>query len=228
MKEFYLSIKTIIILFLVGANLSSCSDDDGYSLGDIWIAKFATVNNVGEPIRSFTIDDNITLAVAASNIPNYIPKEPRATITYTILGDTENGHLIKLNGIAEIPTEDIININQNDLVNITNDPIELKSLRISDQYLNIDFGFQYGNNSENHNFNLYKIDLNKDQRADNIINLEFIHQANKDSKRWIRRTARCFNLRSLNLPKQEKVTLKIKLNTIEDGEKYINIDYTPS
>lgn len=211
---------------------SSCSDDDGYSLGDIWYSKYATVNDIGEPIRSFTIGDSTILSVAASNIPNYIAKERRATITYTILGDIENGHLIKLNGIAEIPTKEVSDIEANDLANINSEPIDFKSLTISDQYVNMDFGFQYGSDSKLHEFDLYRIIpipnslAQQDQIESDTINLEFIHKKNEKSQRWIRGTARCYDLKSLNLEKQKKVTLRIKINTIK-GEKYILTDYIP-
>ena len=232
MKRFYLLFAIAIAILSTSVIFSSCSDDDGYSLGDIWYSKYATVNNIGEPIRSFTIGDSTILSVVASNIPNYIPKERRVSITYTILGDIDNGHIIKLNGIAEIPTKDVLDIEVNDLANLTRDPIDFKSLTISDQYVNLDFGFQYGSDSKLHQFDLYRIipTSNSFAEADQIENdtiaLEFVHNKNDDSEKWIRGTTRCYNLRSLNLAKHEKVTLKIKLNTLK-GEKIVYADYTP-
>lgn len=232
MKRFYLVFAIIIAILSTSITFSSCSDDDGYSLGDIWYSKYATVNNIGEPIRSFTIGDSTILSVAASNIPNYIAKERRATITYTILGDIKNGHLIKLNGIAEIPTKDVLDIDANDLANLTSDPIDFKSLTVSDQYVNMDFGFQYGSDSKLHQFDLYRIiptsnSITKSSKIENdTIVLEFVHNKNNDSEKWIRGTNRCYNLRSLNLTKLKKITLKIKLNTLK-GEKIVYADYTP-
>lgn len=229
MTKYIIYFTKLLIFTCASLIITSCSDEEGYSLGDIYMPEFATVNNMGQPINSLTVGDSTIFTVVASNIPNYIPKQPRVILNYTILGDLPNGYLIKVNSIGEIITQAVEHISINELEKLPNDSIEKVAVSISQQYINMRFSYNYGGSSTNHKFNVYRIEEQskpQDQVRNDTIQLYFRHDKQDDVDRWKQTTYRCFNLRSLNLEKNKKVILEIHINT-ENGIEKIYQEYTP-
>ena len=75
------------------ALLPSCSDDDAYSLGDMWIA-VATVVPEGNNVYYLRLDDGDKLWPAATNYPNYQPKPNHVLlVNFTIFADSTQSNL---------------------------------------------------------------------------------------------------------------------------------------
>jgi len=211
-----------IFLCLAGI-LTSCSDD-GYSLGDMWVG-IATVDNLDDENFTLTIGDSTTLWIGASSVPHYHPKEKRALINFTILGDNYAGydHIVKLNSIREVLTKNVETIDRDSLEKVTNDPIKLKSIWISGGYLNIRYSYPYGGDSQ-HEVNLFKVEELGVVLPGDTIKLEFCHNTKDDTNRWWIETYVSFDLKSLQRAGKDIVELEVMMNTT-DGEKISNITY---
>lgn len=212
-----------VIFFGLAVMFTSCSDD-GYSLGDMWVG-IATVEDIDGTNFTLTVGDSTTLWIGASNVPHYQPKQKRALINFTILGDNYAGydHIVKLNSIKEILTKDVKPIERDSLNKLPNDPIRLKSMWISGGYLNIRFSYPYGGDSQ-HEVNLFEAKETGGVSSGNAIKLEFRHDKNGDSDRWWTETYASFDLQSLQVVGQDSVELEIKTNT-NSGENISMITY---
>lgn len=228
MKKIILFFASIIILTFTSGLFTSCSDGDGYSLSDIYKPEFATVNNVGSPLSNLIVGDSTIFIVGASNIPHYIPTQPRVILNYTILGDIPNGYLVKVNSVGEVITQPVKNISEEELENSPNDFVDQAAISISHQYINMRFSYNFGGSSANHNFEMYQVtDENSSMKSQNdTVRLHFRHNKNEDIDRWKQTTYRCFDLRSLDLEKNKKVILEVLINT-ERGIDKLYHEYTP-
>lgn len=183
-KLFLLILTSMILTF----GLSSCSDDDSYSLGDFWVNLVKVNKDADGRVLSFTRDDGKTLFVAASN-SRYIPKNERAIINYTILSDNygEYDHAIKLNGYHDdVLTKPIIYVPKDDKAkqdSLGYDKIKVFSVWAKADYINIRFGFNMSGKDQ-HLLNLVAVDAKKEQDGDEPIKLEFRHNKNKDSENY--------------------------------------------
>lgn len=220
----------LFLVFMLGLvftfGVTSCSDDDGYSLGKFWV-NWATVNEV-EGNRYFILDDSTTLFVAASST-GYQPKNKRVIINYTILSDKYGNydHAIKLNGYyADVLTKNVLYIDPADQVkqdSIGNDPIKLYSVWEGGGYLNFHFGYNTGN-QDAHMINL--ISSNPDLSvADDIVNLDFRHNRKNDPENyWVEGYA-SFDLAPYRKSGRESVKFNIKVQVSNTETKTYEVEY---
>ena len=220
------SLLVIITMALTTWGFSSC-DDDGYSLGKIWIG-MATVNPTTDNKNFYlTLDDGTKLWPAATNYPGYEPEEDqRAVVWFTILSDSIQGydHFIKLVSIENVLTKPIAEDlgEKNDSV-YGKDPVQIESdnIWIGDGYLNFEFGFNYGGEKK------HFINLVKDSNADSPYKLHFRHNAYDDPAREGVKGLAAFNLSSLPDTEGKDVTLVISVETFK-GPKEFTLTYNSS
>lgn len=205
---------------------SSCLDDDGYSLGDMWMS-YVTVNPLDEKTQSydFTTDGGSKLWISASSV-YYKPKEnQRAQIFYTILGDADKNsdydYYIKLNIIQEYLTKNIAeNLNDDNDSIYGADPVKMNKIWIGDNYLNMHFTTYYGG-TKKHYINLIQTDENQPYI------LEFRHNAYDDPAAVAMDGLVAFNLDALPDTGGEEVELEIHTKTYE-GDKVYKVKYNSS
>lgn len=220
--------KTLKLLFMtVGVVFSSltftsCLDDDGYSLGDMWLS-IATARPYGDNSFYLTLDDSTSLWPGAPIYINYQPKQPqRVQINYTILGDNYDqfDHIIKINKIDTILTKAIAENmgSKNDSIYGT-DPVEITSIWVGDGFLNIEFRTYFGYNVK-HFVNL----IPDESASENPYKLEFRHNAFNDQSSSLRYGFVAFDLSSLPDTEGKEVSLIIKALTF-DGTKEFEKKY---
>ncbi|GAB6011606.1 NigD-like protein [Viscerimonas tarda] len=229
MKNF--SIKIALLTLISFGLLSSCSDDESYSLGNQW-ESLATVHPIDGHAYYLTLDDGTKLGVAAAAV-NYTPREnQRVYVNYTLLSDATDSydHYIKVNGISEILTKGVINLTTVNQDSIGNDPIKIHSLWIGDDYLNIYFEYNSGDQKV-HYVNLVNNTI-PDPIYDGKIRLEFRHNANEDPAWFARDGFVAFDLRPyryMNEPAMGKprdsVDFIIGVQDFKDEYKYYGITY---
>lgn len=215
-------------MMLVSLTLPSCLDDDeGYSLGKMWIA-VATVVPENERVYYLRLDGGDTLWPAATDYPNYEPKmNQRALVNFTILADSVQSNLggfsyyVKVNAIHDILTKPIApNLGaENDSIYGT-DPVSILAddIWVGDGFLNIYFTAQWGGR-EAHFLNLIQPD------PANPYTLEFRHNAYDDPQVTSGSGRVAFNLGSLPDTKGETVDLTIYYEDPQAGRTSRTVKY---
>ena len=217
--------QSIGIIFLLLA-LVSCNKKDEYSLGTFHIG-IATIKVESENSYSILLDNGDKLWPAASDI-RYIPKDnQRAFVNYTLLSGEYNGydHLVKVNDIWNILTKDIIDLTPENEKEIGNDPIKANYFWIANDFLNIDFMFNYGG-VQPHFINLVNNTVTNELGEDEeLIELEFRHNS-YGSTNTTRFTEGIVSFNIKDLQKSDTNTVKIRIKFKDfDGEKTHDIIY---
>lgn len=220
----------LVVASVAVISLPSCLGDDelagdsSYSLDNVWLA-IATVVPRGGNVFYLRLDNGDTLWPAATNYPDYEPKEDqRAFVSFTILSDSIQGfaHYIKLNGIHDILTKRIAaNMGAaNDSIYGT-DPVDIPSnenVWVGDGYLNFYFIVKQGGQKA-HYINLIQPDA-----ANDPYTVEFRHHAKGDPAISAGSGRVAFNLSSLPDTKGQTVDLKVKVRTFS-GERTYTVKY---
>lgn len=223
--------KYLIFILLIIISLASCNDDSDYSLDKSWVNIATVINPDDDPFFYLQLDDDNTLKVIATSFYNYKPVTGQKVIAnYTILNDQPSGsiyhHDVKLNDAYSILTKDIFFITPETLDSIGNDPIGIKNIWISSNYLNIQFYYRGYNKC--HFINLVK-DKSKEYN-DNKIHLEFRHNANKDNEIYRHSGFISFNLNSLfaeSREVKEEVNLVIHIKKLDGKDTTREYSYDP-
>ena len=204
--------KHLILILLSVICITSCNDDDGYSLDKFWVSMATVENPDNDAFFYLQLDNDNKLKIAATNFYNYKPKTGQRIIAdYTILNDKPSGstyqHDIKLNDAYNILTKKILYITPEEQDSIGNDPIGIKDMWIGSNYMNIQF--YYKANNKVHFINLIK-DESKNYN-DNKVHLEFRHNANKDGEIYRHSGIVSFDLNSLFVQPREEITEKVNI-----------------
>jgi hypothetical protein len=208
---------------LASLTFNSCMDDDnGYSLGDMWVS-IATARPINESSFYLTLDDSTTLWPGAPLYINFQPTRPqRVQVNYTKLGDNFEGydHVVKLNRLDTILTKPISeNLGaKNDSVYGT-DPVEITAIWVGDGFLNIEFKTFFSIDGIPHFVNLLPAETDGDPYK-----LEFRHNAMGDQSSTRRYGFVAFDLSSLPNTEGKDVKLLIKAHTF-DGVKEFEKKY---
>lgn len=189
--------KKLILGILFLPLLISCNDDNNTSEQN-WI-DIATVEN---PTQSssfyFRLDNGDRMLAAASDLSYYRPKDGQRIIAnYAILSGTSGSNTykynVRLNDVYEVLTKSIFKIKPQQQDSIGNDQIEIKSMWVGSDYLNVEF--VYPGYNKTHFVSL--VMDNAKTYSDNKVHLEFRHNANGDTPSVSQWGMASFNLQSL-------------------------------
>lgn len=221
-------LRFIICLIVCGFVAASCNDDDGYSL-DNFTVNIATVVD-SDDLFYLKLDNGQKLWVAAPVMSK--PKAERAIINYTLLSDNISNydHAIRLNRISTVLTKDIIYIdpaNVEEQDSIGNDPIKIISIWEGGDYLNIKFGFNFGEKYQ-HLVNMVADDADFDI-SNNPVRLEFRHNKYDDPELYGVQDYICFNLKQYKKAALEaginELKFEIRALDFKNEEKTYSIIY---
>ncbi|MFT4222762.1 NigD-like protein [Dysgonomonas sp.] len=226
MKKYRQSILFLMISSLLALGFVSCADD-GYSLDKYW-RSIATINKIGDNTYDFTLDNGEKLWIAAPVGLNLNPKNKRAIINYTILSDTQNGydHYVRLNGLSEVLTKDIIYIAPDDEIkqdSIGRNPVKVYSVWEGGDYLNIFFGFNIGG-VESHMINLVSSEPNISKDED-IVKLEFRHNQKSDPEHYPSKSYVSFSLAPYKVAGRDEVMIELIWKDFSGETKTYKIEY---
>ncbi|MFT4072600.1 MAG: NigD-like protein [Dysgonamonadaceae bacterium] len=140
-----LKIKFILLALTLAVIpfLSSCNDDDGYSLNSFTI-RMATVKVISGNSYYLQIDNGKTLWPAATLHPGYRPKDGQRVIAdFTLLSSNfgEYDYAIRVNRLRNIltkPTETLTSENENIF---GNNPVSVYDMWVGGNHLNVQFRF---------------------------------------------------------------------------------------
>lgn len=228
MKKLFLGLSLLIgtLLFL------SCSNDDGYSLNDYWLAT-GTFIKTSDYYYVIT-DEGDKLWPSASNI---LAKKhddgDRILMNYTILDETEEGskykYYVKINNTSAILTKGLFTFtsatSETTKDSIGHNPITIKDTWITDDYLTVEF--DYGGGSGIHFISLVKDETALNTDNDEII-LELRHNANNDSYNYLQWGLASFDLSEIQKDEQESVGIFVRAidkNGTYQYNKVLNYEY---
>ena len=201
----------------------SCNKKDEHSLGEFHI-DIATVIPVGERGYLLMLDNGKQLWPAATDV-FYLPTENRRVfVNYTTLSDEQGGydHYVKVNDIWDILTKKIIEQTPQNVDSIGDDPVTINDAWVGNDYLNIDFMFNYGG-VRPHSINLVIDSLHPDVTPDTL-ELEFRHNAYGSLSPRLYEGFVCFDLKPLQRTDTDSVQLTIKAKE-GNGAKIFNVVY---
>lgn len=213
------TLKKFMILLLPVVLLTSCFNDDGYSL-DNYQVDIATVENPdSNNVFFLRLDDNILLWTAATNFPAYKPADgQRVVANYSVLWDKRETGLydydVKLNDLYVVLTKGVFNITPETQDSIGNDSIVVNEMWVGSKYLNVDFS--YPGYSKTHYINLV-YDQNKTY-TDGKVHLEFRHNSNEDRAVYNRWGLVSFDISSLQDNARDSIEMVIHVNVPDKAE----------
>jgi len=165
----------------------SCSDDDGYSLGDYWIG-FGILKVESNAYRIY-LDDGEILKPVAWNIPPWEDDQwkdgSRILVNFTILEDVTNedgeveSYLVKVNEAQKILMKGVLDITEENADSIGNDPIVAQDYWMTDSL--ISFKLKYLGYYQVHFLNLVQ-NPEDPVTGNGAVKLELRHNANDDEE----------------------------------------------
>ncbi|MCY1720097.1 NigD-like protein [Prolixibacteraceae bacterium Z1-6] len=198
---------------------TACLDDDGYSLGDMWVG-FGVLK--GEEPGSYLIfmDSKDVLVPTASNQPGWqeeYESGDRVLVNYTILEEDATSSIpryyVKVNRIENVLMKGIMDITTENEDSIGNDPIIVQDYWVADSLLS--FKLKYWGYDRIHFLNLVKQpgDITEE---DQPIQLELRHNANQDAESVPYSAFVSFSLNSLRIEGLDSVRFEFT-STDYDG-----------
>lgn len=218
----------ILIIFcisLFAGFLASC-DDDGYSLGDIYAPRLATVVPLSDDAYYLRLDNGTTMW-DVTGYP-YRPKYNQRVIAYfTILDDNVGNYdyYVKIHHLQEILTKEVIDLIAENADSIGNDPVKILRHWVGDDYLNIEFGFNVGGQKV-HFINLVN-NTTETYPDDGKVYLEFRHNTNGDPSKKGANGIVSFDLKPYREVNRNSIDFVIKVKDF-DGEKTVGFTYKPN
>jgi hypothetical protein len=210
MKKFKFGVLLALIAFVA----YSCSDDDGYSLGDFWV----TTGTVVKTTDYFYVvtDGGEDLWPAATNVaPGSLEDGMRILINYTILGEDPNGqydYYVKVNGISELLTKPIFNFDETTTQavkdSIGNNAVFITDAWFTGDYLNVQFEYG-GGPGYIHFINLVKDTEDLTSENGEII-LELKHNKNGDPYNYLQWGIASIDISELKTEGQSSVELILR------------------
>ncbi|NDW18494.1 hypothetical protein D0T53_06145 [Dysgonomonas sp. 216] len=218
----FLAITAFAFLF------SSCESDENYSRSNYWNG-IATVYPE-ENGNFYLVLENAKLGIKESDVKDYNPIEgQRALVQFSLLEKDTSKYdfYIKLEAIQDVLSKKIIDLTSSNAEELGVDPIKVLSLPwISDNYLNIHYGYNVGDKPVVHFINLVQNKLEESSigDGDEPIRLEFRHNANGDGEISGTTGYVSFDLSPFQVEDKDSVSLKIKVKDFTEDRTY-NINY---
>lgn len=217
MKRTLLIVSTLMLLF------TACNqDEDGYSLGDIWLSlgMLDTSKSLGYDFVVYC-DNGDTLLPASNAVPYFDFSEyERILVNYTILdeaGESDKKFYVRINNLHPVLFKDVIELTPENTDSLGNDPVEITAQWIGGGFLNIEFRY-FGTGSITHYINLaYERDTSG--QINHPVELLMLHNDNNDSERHVLKGLVSFRLDSLLNDESSQLNYLIKATDFNGEEQ---------
>ncbi|MDE5710259.1 NigD-like protein [Bacteroides sp.] len=211
--------------------LQSCSDDDGYSIGDFTPPLWATVRVTG---NAFYLDSDVwgTLWPVNTDLGWYEAVDGQRVLTVVNpLWDNYEGydHAVKLLRLQNVLTKGIDTLTPETEEEFGNDPVVIYQgdITISGGYMNI-FFVQNLPSKNKHRISLVRPQADEELYGeDGYIHLELRYNDFDDVTNRQAYGAVSYNLNSLDITDETK-GIKLKLNSQKNGEVEVTLDLKSS
>ncbi|KAA6329042.1 hypothetical protein EZS27_022114 [termite gut metagenome] len=222
--KFFPVISAILFAFSMQSCLSYFDDDEDNELvicpPDTSLA-IATIKVIDDDNYYFGLDDGNTMYPADKTlVSNYKAKDGQRAFVYFDLTDKLKvegyDYNIRVFGIEDILTKNIIPLTEETTDSIGDDRINVVSIRLTKEYLTIQFQLLSANNpNKPHMLNLVQnLTIEEDEDGE-YLNLEFRHNAYGDAPMQLGENYVSFKLNDALIAGKKGV--KVRINTIYDG-----------
>ena len=212
-----------MMLMSVLSIFTGCSNDDGYSVGDI-AADWVTIKMEGDRTYSFVGDAWGSMWSVSIPIPTYNPKNgDRAFLLFNPLSDGYAGydHAVKPEYIYPVLTKTVEEMNHGNEAEYGDDPVRVTDAWIGGGYMNLVF-YQKVPSSKPHRVSLVK-NMDESYEDDGYIHLEYRYKTYGDSlTNVVVSGAVSYNLNTLEL--EGKKGVKMRINSAVNGERILIFD----
>jgi len=211
----------LLIVTISSPLFYSCeTDDDYYSLSNIWLS----MGFIDKPqnSESFTInlDSGDTLVPISNTVPYFRTKDlQRVVVNYTILdevGQSTKKFYVKINNLSDVLYKDIIELTGSNNDSIGNDPVQVDDIWVSKNLLNVEFRFLGGEMIHYINLTRPNGDINTITQP---VELELRHNIRDDQQKYTMNSIVTFDLKNIKIPGQDSVKFVVK-STDYKGDKH--------
>ncbi|KAA6320605.1 hypothetical protein EZS27_029643 [termite gut metagenome] len=220
-------ISAMLFAFSMQSCLGDLDDDNTVICPPDTSLAIATVKVIDNDDYYFGLDDGNTMYPAdKSHVPNYTAKDGQRALVYFNLTDKtaeDYDYNIRVLNIEDVLTKNIIPLTEETTDSIGDDKINVLSIRLTKEYLTIQFQFLGSNNPKKlHMLNLVQNLTTNEHEEGEYLNLEFRHNAYDDAPMRLGENYISFKLGDTLLA--EKKGVKVRIHTIYNGViyKYVN------
>ncbi|MCR9011605.1 NigD1/NigD2 family lipoprotein [Gabonibacter chumensis] len=218
-------ILRLTVLFIIAVLVVASCDDDGYSLSKFWVS-YGVIHKSTEDNYTVKLDNGSVIYPSYSDVPTKnLQDSTRLLVDYTILQDATPGskfdYYVRINGIEQILTKNILPYSEEILDSLGNDPVIVNDYWIAQDFLTIEFFFAGG--LVQHMINLTR---HQGLTEDGKVLLEFHHNANNDPDRYKLNSAVAFPLNKIFNETDDSVQLRVRYKGF-DREEHFDITYRP-
>lgn len=218
------SIFTGLLLILA---LQSCNTDDGYFPDTSTILMATVQKEVGTPYPYFKLDNGKTMWVSIPEVPftDLIPGQ-RVIGDFTIVEYNRDSfdYFVRLNNYSKVLTKQVINLTEYNRDSIGNSEILINSIWVGSYYLNVTFQINIPS-IQKHLVNLVVNRLVAPE-DDGYAHLEFRYNNQGDQAGSLVPGLVSFDLGGYGPSNTAYKGIKVKVNTIGDGEKDLIFNYS--
>ncbi|KAA6337530.1 hypothetical protein EZS27_014404 [termite gut metagenome] len=227
MKSFkFLSvISAMLFAFSMQSCLSDLDDDKVICPPGTSLA-IATIKVIDNDDYYFGLDDGDTMyPVDKSHVSNYKAKDGQRAFVYFDITDRkveDYDYNIRVLEIKDVLTKNIIPLTEETADSIGDDKINVISIRLTEEYLTIQFQFLGTNNPNKlHMLNLVRNLTTEEDEEGEYLNLEFRHNAYDDAPMRLGENYVSFKLDDTLITGKKGV--KVRINTIHNGIIYKSV-----
>lgn len=224
MKKF--SLYLLLALMALAPFLQSCDDEDSYSLNNFMIRMATVQKEAGTIYPYFVLDNGKTVWISASAVYyEGLSHGQRVVANFTLLADNKDGfdYYARLNSYTSVLTKGVINLTEDNVDSIGNSKTTITDMWVGANYLNVEF-WMVNPSKESHMVNLVD---NRMLSIDNdgYAHLEFRYNNMGDESGAMFRKIVSFNLADYGPMNKDLKGLKVKINSIKNGERILTFDF---
>lgn len=210
---------TAFLLLVLSSSFACIDNNEGYSINDFRIS-IATVIPEGEISYSLLLDNGDKLWPATTDVRYTPQKGQRVFVNYTILSDEMDNYkyYIKVNDIWNILTKPVISLTEANADSIGNDLVIINDIWIGNDYLNIEFSFNYGGDKP-HAINLVRNEIKK-AKDTNVLELEFRHNSYNSTSTTFYDGFTCFDLKPFKDEQKASLPIRVIVQTLGGTKEY--------
>lgn len=226
----------ILVIFTLTLTVQSCLDDDKDSTETLVISTIKMPDPKGTEFY-FGLDDGKKMYPGdIKSIGDYKPIDgQRAFVIFNSFEEKVAGYdyNIQVRKIVDILTKEIVTLGEgeNTEENLGNDKINITYMWVTNdlKYLTIEFQYYGTQNSEKKHFlnltikNLEPVPTSNEDSE--YITLEFRHNKKGDTPDRLGEGYVSFKLNQIESQMEGKKGLKIRVNTLYEGEKYLTVNF---
>ncbi len=226
MKKSISFLVVVMVCVAIMPIMQSCDNDNNNFSGNYIVAMATVAKEAGTVYPYFVLDNGKTVWVAASTVPyEGLSSGQRVIGNFTILSDDRDGfdYFARVNNYTPVLTKDVINLTEANEDSLGNSKTTITDIWIGADYLNVEFQMVYPS------YRKHLVNLVNNRMipvdGDGYAHLEFRYNDLGDTDGKLIPNIVSFRLGDYGPQNKALKGLKVKANTVKDGERIYTYDY---